>query len=328
MQSMRIMPKASPVQQRPPRRCGGDVICASLITSISPSAGIARVVRASRQTFCFISLNGVDISSQPCSPSLTTPAHHKLIKANMKSLHIIGIASAATITTMIPQPIIDTHIPVTTAPSLESRIPRPMSQDSWQCHTEIMEQYFEFPTASGELGHAFTSFRVRQTSKYCAFPEKDWDLCDPIPDSAWCAFSTIGPKTLQPAFSAHVNSVYSWSSEHSASLAALPTKCPDTWDRARNDVIIDGQAWLNETLSQASCHENAKEDDSHNGDNKNNNGNDHDTQDRDAKDQDSKNPPKESSGRTDTKQSSAGSLCASQLVKICVGLGWLVWTWS
>lgn len=226
-------------------------------------------------------------------------------------------------TTSAPTPTTENHGPVTAA-AMATLVQR-ASQDPWQCHTETMEQYFEFPMVSGALSTAFISYRVDKMSTYCDRPKTDWHLCDTLPDSVWCAFTTAAPKSLLPVFSAHVSSAYTWSSEHSASLAVLPTKCPDTWDRARNDVILDGQAWLNETLSQASCYKDFQEKGEHGTGGQNQN-----TESQDSEGQSqttaTKDQPKTSETKAASKENKAGPLRLSKAVICCTGLIWcLIW---
>lgn len=223
--------------------------------------------------FLLYIINALYLSIVILNPDLLTHCQSIItftVVASMKLylLQYIGVASAVAVTSMQPaQPTPASRGPVTTpaispdqtSKAMEKRgmqqIREELShhQDSWQCATETMQQYFEVPMASGELSSSLISWRRRQTSKYCDRPVQDWYLCDDIPTSAWCEYTTAAPSNVRSAYATHISEAYSWSSERSASLAVLPTNCPDTWDRASYDVI-DGPAWLNETIAQAACY--------------------------------------------------------------------------
>jgi hypothetical protein len=123
--------------------------------------------------------------------------------------------------------------------------------DAWQCYTENITQYFDFPRPTGTLLDAMTSYGKKLYAPCTDAGTLFFDC--PFPGTSLCGFATAAPSTVVPAYSSYASSAASWWSAKSASAVALATECPVSWYHAMNGVV-GGDQWLNETIAYAGCY--------------------------------------------------------------------------
>ncbi|OBT63856.1 hypothetical protein VE03_06562 [Pseudogymnoascus sp. 23342-1-I1] len=130
----------------------------------------------------------------------------------------------------------------------------PYVPDPWQCITENLTQYLIPPKPTGSLFEALQSYAyelyepclARLTVNVCPFPAQ----------SKWCAFTSVAPAAVLPAYSTYASQAYSWWEARSSTLSFLIEDCPKVWGKAIFDVP-GGEEWLNDTIAFAGCYSEA-----------------------------------------------------------------------
>lgn len=83
---------------------------------------------------------------------------------------------------------------------------------------------------------------VRPDIPYCVWPAL----------SDWCAFSTLAPSSVLPAWTEYGSSASVWWAARSAAVTSLASKCPIAWYKAQ--LKYTRGLWLNDTIVAGACY--------------------------------------------------------------------------
>lgn len=185
------------------------------------------------------------------------------MKASLILAQCAGIASAALVATAEPQQSKSSPGQVTATPTLHGAAKR-WVPDPTECETENLTPYFNPPTPTGELKTALNDYLISQGASHCS--KSIATFCEELNGSAWCQFTSVAPTSLLEAYTTHASKLSVWSSKLSSGLAALPTKCPLSWDNWRFELQEGkGAAYQAEGIALANCYAKSKEESSKDG---------------------------------------------------------------
>lgn len=148
---------------------------------------------------------------------------------------------------------------VTATPTLNDAARR-WKPDPTECETENFTPLFNPPTPTGDLDKALNSYLISAGSSHCSQTLIGVTLCEVLSPSAWCQFTSEAPSGVLDAYTTHASKLSAWSSKYSSGLAALPTKCPLSWDNWHFELQEGkGLAFQQEGIAIADCYAKSKE---------------------------------------------------------------------
>jgi len=125
--------------------------------------------------------------------------------------------------------------------------------DPWQCATENVYQYFDFPMPTGALEDEVLRYGQQLFLETCTVTGDAALDCPPATEyDRQCGISTAAPPSLLPEYSAWASAALSWWTERSSTAHEIATECPHYWYKAMTDKFLAGP-WLNTTLAHAQC---------------------------------------------------------------------------
>lgn len=127
-----------------------------------------------------------------------------------------------------------------------------ISEDSWQCVTENITQYFvDVPTPTGNVLEELDSFGY-EVAAPCRATATSLDRlsCTVSDPKSWCGFTTAAPPDVLSSYSTYLSSVVSFWTAKSESIEVLSTSCPVAWARPH----MGEREWLKIARAHAECY--------------------------------------------------------------------------